>query len=78
MTVHHGKRIAIIQNEFGEGIDHNSNFAYQIELRGVEEAAVFGAQEGNNSFQKWVDLPNGWLCCTVKYSNHYDYHLIEF
>lgn len=48
----HGKRIAVIENEFGEGL-------------GVETLI---ARDGldNSSLADFIELPNGCLCCTVK------------
>ncbi|RVX02561.1 COBW domain-containing protein 1 [Vitis vinifera] len=50
----HGKRIAVILNEFGEEI-------------GVERAMI---NEGDNGalVEEWVELANGCICCTVKHS----------
>eukprot|EP01112_Ceratiomyxa_fruticulosa_P013002 TRINITY_DN3633_c0_g1_i1.p1 TRINITY_DN3633_c0_g1~~TRINITY_DN3633_c0_g1_i1.p1 ORF type:complete len:371 (+),score=45.58 TRINITY_DN3633_c0_g1_i1:997-2109(+) len=47
----HGKRIAVIQNEFGPTIE-------------VESALVQSAQGG--PVDEWLELPNGCLCCTMK------------
>jgi G3E family GTPase len=47
----HGKRIAVIENEFGEGLAVESLIARD----GV-----------NNSLQDLIELPNGCICCTVK------------
>jgi G3E family GTPase len=47
----HGKRIAVIENEFGEGLAVESMIARD----GV-----------NNSLQDLIELPNGCICCTVK------------
>lgn len=44
------KKIAIIQNEFGAEI-------------GLEGAVV---TENGNKQTKWIELPNGCICCTVK------------
>ncbi|KAJ2775499.1 COBW domain-containing protein 1 [Coemansia nantahalensis] len=51
LTAEHGKRIAVIMNEFGDssGIDRSFTSVANGEL--VEE---------------WLDLKNGCLCCTVK------------
>lgn len=50
----HGKRIAVILNEFGEEI-------------GVERAMI---NDGNDGalVEEWVELANGCICCTVKHS----------
>ncbi|KAG5522456.1 hypothetical protein RHGRI_034588 [Rhododendron griersonianum] len=50
----HGKRIAVILNEFGEEI-------------GVERAMI-NEGEGNALVEEWVELANGCVCCTVKHS----------
>ena len=48
----HGKRIAVIENEFGQGLDVESLIARD------------GAS--NQSLQDLIELPNGCMCCTVK------------
>ncbi|KAH9329581.1 hypothetical protein KI387_001689 [Taxus chinensis] len=48
----HGKKIAVILNEFGEEV-------------GVERAMI---TEGDALVEEWVELPNGCICCTVKSS----------
>lgn len=50
----HGKRIAVILNEFGEEI-------------GVERAMINEGEEGG-LVEEWVELDNGCICCTVKHS----------
>lgn len=50
----HGKRIAVILNEFGEEI-------------GVERAMI-NEGEGGAIVEEWVELANGCICCTVKHS----------
>jgi G3E family GTPase len=48
----HGKRIAVIENEFGEGLAVESMIARD----GVD----------NGSLIDLIELPNGCICCTVK------------
>ncbi|GMH01785.1 hypothetical protein Nepgr_003624 [Nepenthes gracilis] len=50
----HGKRIAVILNEFGEEI-------------GVERAMINDG-DGGALVEEWVELGNGCICCTVKHS----------
>ncbi|KAJ3673112.1 hypothetical protein LUZ60_006486 [Juncus effusus] len=50
----HGKKIAVILNEFGEEI-------------GVERAMI-NEGEGGALVEEWVELANGCVCCTVKHS----------
>ncbi|XP_020257968.1 COBW domain-containing protein 1 isoform X2 [Asparagus officinalis] len=50
----HGKKIAVILNEFGEEI-------------GVERAMI-NEGEGGATVEEWVELANGCVCCTVKHS----------
>ena len=71
----HGKRIAVIENEFGQGLDVESLIARD----GVD----------NSSLTDLIELPNGCICCTVKDSlvatlenlltkrRDFDYILIE-
>ncbi|CAG0895352.1 unnamed protein product [Cyprideis torosa] len=49
----HGKRIAVILNEFGEGSAlENESFSLQ--------------REDGKKYEEWVELRNGCICCTVK------------
>ncbi|KAJ4791583.1 COBW domain-containing protein 1 [Rhynchospora pubera] len=54
LNAQHGKRIAVILNEFGEEI-------------GVERAMINEGQ-GSALVEEWVELANGCVCCTVKHS----------
>jgi G3E family GTPase len=49
---HHHKRIAVIENEFGDGLAIESLIA----TNGVD----------NSSLSQFIELPNGCVCCTVK------------
>ncbi|CAG2218355.1 COBW domain-containing protein 3,COBW domain-containing protein 2,COBW domain-containing protein 1,COBW domain-containing protein 5,Putative COBW domain-containing protein 7,COBW domain-containing protein 6 [Mytilus edulis] len=51
LTEQHGKKIAVIMNEFGEGDS-------------IEKSMSIG-QEGE-LFEEWLELRNGCLCCSVK------------
>ena len=50
----HGKKIAVIENEFGEGLAIESLIARD------------GIDPGSGSLQDLIELPNGCVCCTVK------------
>ncbi len=54
LTSNHGKRIAVILNEFGDsmGIEKTA-----LNYSGGAEAAVT---------EEWLELRNGCLCCSVK------------
>lgn len=54
LNAQHGKRIAVILNEFGEEI-------------GVERAMINEGDDGG-LVEEWVELANGCVCCTVKHS----------
>ncbi|GKU99676.1 hypothetical protein SLEP1_g12486 [Rubroshorea leprosula] len=54
LNAQHGKRIAVILNEFGEEI-------------GVERAMINDG-DGGALVEEWVELANGCVCCTVKHS----------
>ncbi|XP_077223230.1 cobalamin biosynthesis CobW-like protein [Tasmannia lanceolata] len=54
LNAQHGKKIAVILNEFGEEI-------------GVERAMI-NEGEGGALVEEWVELANGCICCTVKHS----------
>ena len=76
---HHGKRIAVIENEFGGGGEDGISIETMIARDGA-------SQENLSDF---IELPNGCICCTVKDSlvatletliekcKHLDYILIE-
>jgi G3E family GTPase len=49
----HGKRIAVIENEYGEGL-------------AVESLIARDGLSDNNNLQDLIELPNGCICCTVK------------
>ncbi|XP_064624263.1 zinc-regulated GTPase metalloprotein activator 1-like [Lineus longissimus] len=51
LTEQHGKKIAVILNEFGEG--------------SAMEKSMSVGQEGE-LFEEWLELRNGCLCCSVK------------
>ncbi|KAF4526707.1 hypothetical protein B566_EDAN015677 [Ephemera danica] len=51
LTEQHGKRIAVILNEFGEG------------SAGEKSLAV---GQGGELYEEWLELRNGCLCCSVK------------
>lgn len=51
LTEQHGKRIAVILNEFGEGDS-------------VEKSMSVGQQ--GELYEEWLELRNGCLCCSVK------------
>ncbi|KAH9491983.1 COBW domain-containing protein 1 [Bulinus truncatus] len=51
LTKQHGKRIAVILNEFGEGDS-------------IEKSMSVG--EKGELFEEWLELRNGCLCCSVK------------
>ena len=47
----HGKKIAVILNEFGEGA--------------IEEKSLSVGDSGQ-LYEEWLELRNGCLCCSVK------------
>ena len=57
LRAEHGKRIAVLMNEFGG--------------RGIEESLSQNAVEGGEAdksdlYDEWVELKNGCVCCSVK------------
>ncbi|KAF2718634.1 cobW-domain-containing protein [Polychaeton citri CBS 116435] len=52
LTAHHGKRIAVILNEFGNTSD--------IEAKSIT------VSQNNTQATEWLDLANGCICCSVK------------
>jgi len=75
LTQNHGKRIAVIENEFGEGL-------------GIESMIAKSGVDGE-SISDFFELSNGCICCTVKdnlvttleqlvaHRDRFDYILIE-
>lgn len=55
LNAQHGKRIAVIENEFGGGVDSLS----------IESLIARDGLE-NETLQDLIELPNGCVCCTVK------------
>ncbi|KAI9502737.1 COBW domain-containing protein 1 [Coemansia spiralis] len=51
LTEEHGKRIAVIMNEFGDS-------------QGIDQS--FTSVSNGEMVEEWLDLKNGCLCCTVK------------
>ncbi|KXN73781.1 cobW-domain-containing protein [Conidiobolus coronatus NRRL 28638] len=52
LTQNHGKKIAVILNEFGDSA-------------GIEKKSLQLAEDGD-LFEEWLELKNGCLCCSVK------------
>jgi hypothetical protein len=52
LTEQHGRRIAVILNEFGDGLN-------------VEKALVNDVAK-DELVEEWIELANGCICCTVK------------
>ncbi|KAM0328201.1 hypothetical protein ACHAQA_005608 [Verticillium albo-atrum] len=51
LTAQHGKKIAVIMNEFGDSID-------------IEKSLT--VSKGDEKVEEWLDVGNGCLCCSVK------------
>jgi len=54
LTSQHGKRIAVILNEFGEGSAMEKSLS------------VADGQREGELYEEWLELRNGCLCCSVK------------
>ena len=52
MTTHHGKRIAVVQNEFGEDLGLGSTLAAE--------------GGGGEVFEESFEMNNGCICCSVR------------
>lgn len=59
----HGRRIAVVQNEFGEeiGLERAVTMGKGPQLVDVDEDG-----EKPSAIQEWLELPNGCVCCTAK------------
>jgi G3E family GTPase len=55
----HGKRIAVIENEFADS-DSGNDSPLSIESMIAKDGLT------SNSLQEFIELPNGCICCTVK------------
>lgn len=55
LTADHGKRIAVILNEFGD----SSDIERSLSVRG-------GRDDETTICEEWLDLKNGCMCCTLK------------
>ncbi|KAI1650784.1 cobW-domain-containing protein [Daldinia loculata] len=51
LTARHGKRIAVIMNEFGDSLD-------------IEKSLT--VNKGGEQVEEWLDVGNGCICCSVK------------
>ncbi|KAI1470752.1 cobW-domain-containing protein [Daldinia caldariorum] len=51
LTARHGKRIAVIMNEFGDSLD-------------IEKSLTIN--KGGEQVEEWLDVGNGCICCSVK------------
>ncbi|CAI2164619.1 1707_t:CDS:2 [Funneliformis geosporum] len=51
LTEQHGKRMAVILNEFGES-------------SGIEKSLTIN--QGGDLYEEWLELKNGCLCCSIK------------
>ncbi|KAK5998513.1 Zinc-regulated GTPase metalloprotein activator 1 [Cladobotryum mycophilum] len=51
LTAQHGKKIAVIMNEFGDSLD-------------IEKSLT--VNQGDNKVEEWLEVGNGCMCCSVK------------
>ncbi|OLN88045.1 COBW domain-containing protein 1 [Colletotrichum chlorophyti] len=51
LTAQHGKKIAVIMNEFGDSLD-------------IEKSLT--VNKGDQQVEEWLDVGNGCICCSVK------------
>lgn len=74
LTAHHGKKIAVILNEFGPSVDIEKTLS--VSGGGAESAALNNNQQRSVSqtmeeeppklVEEWLELDNGCLCCSMK------------
>ncbi|KAM4056855.1 cobW/HypB/UreG, nucleotide-binding domain-containing protein [Hirsutella rhossiliensis] len=50
LTAQHGKKIAVIMNEFGDSLD-------------IEKSLT--VNKGEETFEEWLEVGNGCICCSV-------------
>ncbi|CAG0919896.1 unnamed protein product [Notodromas monacha] len=53
LTENHGKKIAVIMNEFGDG-------------SALEDRSISVSDRGGDMYMDWLELRNGCMCCTLK------------
>jgi G3E family GTPase len=58
----HNRRIAVIENEFGEGSIGNNGVSSSLSV----ETIIAKDGTDNSSLSDLIELPNGCVCCTVK------------
>ncbi|KFG79200.1 CobW domain protein [Metarhizium anisopliae] len=51
LTAQHGKKIAVIMNEFGDSLD-------------IEKSLT--VNQGDDRVEEWLEVGNGCICCSVK------------
>ncbi|CCF40035.1 cobalamin synthesis protein [Colletotrichum higginsianum] len=51
LTARHGKKIAVIMNEFGDSLD-------------IEKSLT--VNKGDSQVEEWLEVGNGCICCSVK------------
>ena len=76
LTEQHNKRIAVILNEFGEGLESDRlSLVPQVTLTGPSICPILVGSSLEKSlnvgvegelFEEWLELRNGCLCCAVK------------
>ena len=89
LTQPHGKRIAIIENEFSAGLGTVSSIINEpYHTTGIENMIAKSGLNGD-SISGFFELNNGCICCSVKedllltleqlvlHSDRFDYILIE-
>jgi G3E family GTPase len=67
----HGRRIAVIENEYGGGDDYcgaslAERMGLSVETVIVRDGTSTNASNGGNLLADLIELPNGCVCCTVK------------
>jgi CCR4-NOT transcription complex subunit 2 len=51
LTAQHGKKVAVIMNEFGDSLD-------------IEKSLT--VNKGGEQVEEWLEVGNGCICCSVK------------
>lgn len=75
LTAAHGRRIAVLVNEFGDTVDVEREIRLRADTRpssqddgggGAASGQAADAEKEGARVDDWIELPNGCMCCTMK------------
>lgn len=74
LTAQHGKKIAVIMNEFGDCKCLASAWktpqasAHQGTITALDIEKSLTVSKGDEKVEEWLEVGNGCICCSVKYA----------